>query len=94
MIKKISFEDFKNLIIDFLNEHNILESFEENLFKHQDLSLYEYIYEFYKEYSSMEYFILTSFGWSRTKEGLYFWEKINDKYIEFLANIEKEFWYD
>lgn len=94
MIKNVSYETFENLIIEFLNKNNILKSFEENLIKHKDLSLNEYTYEFYKEYTSMDHFILASFYWRNTKEGCCFWEKINDKYIEFLANREKEFWYD
>lgn len=94
MIKDILYENFENLIIEFLNKNNILKPFEKKLIKYKDLSLYEYIYEFYKEYSSMDYFFLNSFCWGYTKEGMCFWEKINNEYLVFLANREKEFWYD
>ena len=35
MIKEVSYEVFKDLIIKFLNEQNILKPFEENLIKHK-----------------------------------------------------------
>ena len=85
MIEKISFEDFKNLIIDFLNEHNILESFEENLIKYKNSSLDKYICNFYIEHSPIDYFIISSFYWKNTKESVDFWEKINEKYFAFFS---------
>ena len=94
MIKNVSYEVFKNLVIEFLNEQNILKPFEENLIKYKELSLVEYIFDFYNENPSMDYFILASFYWRNTKEGYCFWEIINDNYFAFLANREKEFWYD
>ena len=94
MIKDVSCEVFKNSIIEFLNEQNILKPFEENLIKHKKLSLDKYILDFYEENSSMDHFILASFYWRNTEEGCSFWEIINDKYFAFLANREKAFWYD
>ena len=58
MIKDISCETFKNLIIEFLNEQNILKPFEENLINHQELSLDKYILDFYTKNFSMDDFIL------------------------------------
>ena len=94
MIKDVSYEVFKNLVIEFLNEQNILKPFEENLIKLKELSLDKYILDFYKTQSSMNDFILGSFYWRNTKEDYCFWEIINDNYFAFLANREKEFWYD
>ena len=94
MIKDVSYEIFKNLIIEFINEQNILKPFEENLIKHKELSLDKYILDFYKKNSYMNDFILASFYWRNTKEGYCFWEIIDDKYFAFLTNKEKEIWYD
>lgn len=49
MIEDISYEVFKDLIIEFLNKQNILKPFEENLIKHKELSLDKYILDFYKK---------------------------------------------
>lgn len=94
MIRNVSYEVFKNSIIEFLNEQNILKSFEENLIKYKNSSLDKYIFNFYEENHSMDHFILASFYWKNTEEGMVFWEKINEEYFAFLANREKEFWYD
>lgn len=94
MIKNVSYEVFKNLVIEFLNEQNILKPFKENLIKHKGLSLDQYLFDFYEKNSSMNDFILSSFYWRNTKEGYCFWEIINDNYFAFLANREKAFWYD
>ena len=94
MIRNVSYEVFKNLVIEFLNEQNILKPFEENLIKHKELNLDKYILDFYEENPSMDHFILASFYWKNTKEGYCFWEIINDNYFAFLANREKAFWYD
>lgn len=94
MIKDVSYEVFKNLIVKFLNEQNILKSFEENLYKQKIISLDKYIFDFYKENSFMDHFVLASFYWRNTEEGCSFWEIINDNYFVFLANREKAFWYD
>ena len=81
MIKDISYEVFKNLVIEFLNEQNILKLFEENLLKLKELSLNEYIFDFYQEYHSIDKFFLASFYWRNTKEDYCFWENINDNYF-------------
>lgn len=94
MIEDISYDVFKDLIIEFLNKQNILKPFEENLIKYKELSLDKYILDFYKKKSSMNDFILSSFYWRNTKEGYCFWNTINDNYFTFLANREKIFWYD
>lgn len=94
MIEDISYNVFKDLIIEFLNKQNILKPFEENLIKYKELSLDKYILDFYKKNPSMNDFILASFYWRNTKEGYDFWEIINDNYFAFLANREKVFWYD
>ncbi len=94
MIKDVSYEAFENLIISFLKENNILKSFEKNLIEYKDINLNKYIHNYYENNYSMNNFILGSFLWSSTKEGMCFWEIINDNYFAFLANREKEFWYD
>ena len=94
MIKDVSYEVFKNLVIEFLNEQNIFKPFEDNLIKNKELNLDKYIFDFYNENLSMDHFILASFYWRNTKEGYCFWEIINDNYFAFLANRENAFWYD
>lgn len=94
MIKDVSYEDFENLIITFLKEHNILESFKNNLIEYKNINLNKYTYDYYRNNYSMNNFILGSFLWSSTKEDCSFWEIINEKYYAFLANREKMFWYD
>ena len=61
MIRNVSYEVFKNLVIEFLNEQNILKPFEENLLKLKELSLNEYIFDFYQECHSIDNFFLGSF---------------------------------
>lgn len=75
MIKDVSYEDFKNLIITFLKENNILESFKNNLIEYKNINLNKYIHDYYRNNYSMNNFILGSFLWDATKEGMYFWEK-------------------
>lgn len=61
MIKDVSYEVFKNLIITFLKENNILESFKNNLIEYKNINLNKYIHDYYRNNYSMNNFILGSF---------------------------------
>lgn len=70
--------------VKFLKDNNIFIRFQELLFDDQCLSLEEYV-----TYCSSrpELFIEVAFFWGKNgKEGIAFWSKINEKWLEKLKH--------
>ena len=83
-----NYNDFKDFIINYLKQEDLLEIFECNLkdynYYHNNLNSYLcYIYVFSIKLND---FFIESFDWGSSHEGVRFWRKVNEKYRQYLEN--------
>ena len=83
-----NYNEFKDFIVNYLKQENILEDFEHNLkdynYYHNNLNSYLcYIYVYSIE---LDRFFYKSFNWSASHEGTRFWFSIHKKYCQYLKN--------
>ena len=83
-----NYNEFRDFIINYLKQENILESFECNLkdnnYYHNNLNsylCYIYVYSF-----KLNDFFTKSFDWGSSHEGVRFWREVDKKYRQYLKN--------
>jgi hypothetical protein len=70
----INYELYEYNIINFLKENNALEKFNYNIQKNGRNILY-----LYNNHINFKWFLVYSFSWNHTPEGVDYWAELNNK---------------
>lgn len=85
LFKKTINKTRKQILQDFLNKHNALTKFNDNL---KQYSKYENIDELLNTNKNIETAIDDAFTWSSTKQGFIFWDKLDGEIRSYMENIK------
>lgn len=76
----------KEILQDFLNKHNALTKFNDNIKLH---SKYENIDELLNDNKNIETSIDYAFTWSSTKQGFFYWDKLDGFMHFYMEDIKR-----
>ena len=83
-----NYSEFKDFIVNYLKQENILENFECNLkdYNYYFNNLNSYLCYIYVFSIKLNDFFIESFDWGSSHEGVRFWCEVNEKYRQYLEN--------
>lgn len=76
-------EELKEVFIKFLNDNNCYHEFLTNIREEYNIDI-ETVFNYFSHYN----WICFAFSWRRSEQGYEYWDKINDKWIDLLEDLE------
>lgn len=76
-------EELKEVFIKFLKDNNCYHEFCFNIRQEYNIGI-ETVFNYFSHYNWIRF----AFSWGRSEQGYEYWDKINDKWIDLLEDLE------